>query len=1141
MPICSPHVQAYFDSLSAEFNKAYAIAGVARAKGLDPVNEVEIAPAADVAARVEGLVGPPGIAKRIRELISSGIKRNAACYEVCKEIIDGKHPFSITDGRNAKEAAIEQAVRTALALFTEGVVSAPIEGISKVKLRKNADGSECIAVYFAGPIRGAGGTGQAFTLVLADFCRKHAGIGAYRATEDEIERYVEESNLYAIKTRAGQYVPKDEEVRHIARSCPVCVDGEPTEDYDVSVHKNVFGVETNRVRGGMCLVLSEGICLKAAKVLKITKAAELDWIWIEKLIKVSKQEQSKVEIKQVTKYIDEIVAGRAIFGYPMRPGGFRLRYGRTPYTGIASKAIHPATMAVLRDFPAIGTQVKVERPGKGCIVTPCNSIDGPIVRLKDGSVKQIQTLEEARAITEQVEHVVFLGDILVNYGDFSKANHPLVPGAWCDEWYSQELLEKGVKKTKHEITEMKWDESLQLARSHDVPLAPKFTLFWHDLTPQQLSEAAQWICSDGKPAYEWFDIKELRIKNGKQKELLEWLGVIHRLETKDGEETIVVEKEHALALLFPLGLLEGKTLSTKKFDAAFAIEKDAMQIVNELAGVTIKKKAGLYIGTCMGRPEKSKERKMQPPVHALFPIGLHGGKRRDMMKAVKTLRARAESSISADVAIRACRSCGKKTASMKCACGSHTALVRECTKCGRLSPAEKCVCGSPTRTHSEQQLEIVREYEEAMKNTGCDPREVKAVQGLISADKVFEPLSKGMLRAKHDVFVFRDGTCRYDATEVPLTHFVPREISVTIERLRQLGYEKDYLGKPLERDDQTVELLPQDVVISDHNADYFLRLTAFVDDLLVYHYAMPPYYNAKTRADLVGQLVIAIAPHISAGIIGRIIGFTPIRGLLMHPYMHCATRRNCDGDEDCLMLLMDAVLNFSKTYLPSTRGGRMDAPLVLTTILDPVEVDDEVHAMDACSSYPLEFYRATERFASPSEIKLDTISTRLGKESQYEGIGFTHTAKLEGPTQTRYVLFKNMRQKVEDELQLMNMLRSVDAANAAERIILSHFFPDLYGNMHSFGKQGFRCVDCGAKYRRVPLRGKCTNKTCGGGKIILTIYKGGIEKYLSLAKDMIDTYGLPLYMKQRIMLLEKEIQSMFEDDKVKQHSLADYF
>ena len=216
----------------------------------------------------------------------------------------------------------------------------------------------------------------------------------------------------------------------------------------------------------------------------------------------------------------------------------------------------------------------------------------------------------------------------------------------------------------------------------------------------------------------------------------------------------------------------------------------------------------------------------------------------------------------------------------------------------------------------------------------------------------------------------------------------------------------------------------------------------------------------------------------------------------------------------------------------------MDAPLVLTTLLDPTEVDDEVHAMDACKEYPLEFYHATERFASPSEVKLDTIATRLGKESQYEGIGFTHEATLEGPTQTRYVLFKNMRQKVEDELALMNCLRSVDAANAAERIILSHFFPDLYGNMHSFGKQGFRCVDCGAKFRRIPLRGKCTK--CGG-KIILTINKGGIEKYLELSKDMIDRYGLPLYMKQRIMLLEKEIASMFEDDKSKQFSLAQYF
>jgi hypothetical protein len=49
----------------------------------------------------------------------------------------------------------------------------------------------------------------------------------------------------------------------------------------------------------------------------------------------------------------------------------------------------------------------------------------------------------------------------------------------------------------------------------------------------------------------------------------------------------------------------------------------------------------------------------------------------------------------------------------------------------------------------------------------------------------------------------------------------------------------------------------------------------------------------------------------------------------------------CDGDEDCVMLLMDSLLNFSMSYLPQRRGGKMDAPLVMTTRLNPAEVDKE--------------------------------------------------------------------------------------------------------------------------------------------------------------------------------------------------------
>jgi len=202
MRVCSEEVVKYFGSLSQEFDRALELARTARGFGLDPSTEVEVSPAEDVAARVDGLVGPKGVGNRIRELLRE-TPREQAAFQLAKEIVSG--PFFFPDKEKVgREKLVEQAVRTGLALVTEGVVSAPIEGISKVRVRKNQDGSECIAVYFAGPIRGAGGTGQAFSLLLADYCRQLLGISNYRPTEGEVERYVEELNLYALRTRAGQ-------------------------------------------------------------------------------------------------------------------------------------------------------------------------------------------------------------------------------------------------------------------------------------------------------------------------------------------------------------------------------------------------------------------------------------------------------------------------------------------------------------------------------------------------------------------------------------------------------------------------------------------------------------------------------------------------------------------------------------------------------------------------------------------------------------------------------------------------------------------------------------------------------------------------------------------------------------------------
>ncbi|HSR11438.1 MAG TPA: solute carrier family 23 protein, partial [Thermodesulfobacteriota bacterium] len=70
-----------------------------------------------------------------------------------------------------------------------------------------------------------------------------------------------------------------------------------------------------------------------------------------------------------------------------------------------------------------------------------------------------------------------------------------------------------------------------------------------------------------------------------------------------------------------------------------------------------------------------------------------------------------------------------------------------------------------------------------------------------------------------------------------------------------------------------------------------------------------------------GHLTIGLAPHTSGGILCRIIGYTDAQVCYGHPFFHAAKRRNADGDEDSVMLLLDGLLNFSRAYLPDSRGG----------------------------------------------------------------------------------------------------------------------------------------------------------------------------------------------------------------------------
>jgi len=1126
----------YFASLSRGLNNAFDVARRARASHRDPSDEPEIKIAEDVAARVEGIVGPKGVAEGIRAL-GLDRSREELAFKIAEQILDGKYHAKASPTPALREELLDQAIRTGVAILTEGVLVAPTEGIAGIRIGNNPDGSDYLSVFYAGPIRSAGGTVAALSVVLADYARMKMGVSSYRPTDTEVERYVEEINIYDARASRLQHKPSDDDIRLIVQNCPVCIDGDPTDPFEVQVHRDLPRVATNRIRGGVALVVAEGIAQKASKVLKYTKKLGLNWSWLENLVKKAKKEGS-VQVRPNPSFLEGIVAGRPIFAYPGAKGGFRLRYGRTRMTGIAAKALHPATMAMLDDFPAIGTQLKLERPGKGCVVTPCDSIEGPILLLDSGDVIRIESEEEARRMRGRTKRILFLGDILVSFGDFLKSNHPLVPGAWCEEWWDamaeKAAAEKGLAKPARPKTA---SEAFSISEKLGIPLHPKWTFFWHDVSSEQLRSLAEWLAA-GRLSFDWFDLRGLSMEFSPAKEVLEALCVPHRVEGKN----ILLDADVAYALLRSLGLLDGSRLSLSKFQSAYSPEKPPLDLVSELAGVRVMAKAPTYIGGRMGRPEKARERKMETSPHVLFPIGNAGGKTRSIAKAFKRLKERdfEGKGLLLEVASLRCPSCSSQPLTSRCpSCGARAQIQRSCQKCSKPVEGARCACGGKAQPFAARPLDIVSIVEKAREACGFLPEELKGVRGMTSALKLPEPLEKGILRAKHGVFVFKDGTIRFDATNLPLTHFTPEEIGVPVERLRELGYTSDYKGAPLVSPNQLVELFPQDIIIPESGADYLLRVAKFVDDELILLYGQPSFYNANTRQDLIGSLVITLSPHTSCGVLCRIVGFTKANGLYCHPYAISARRRNCDGDEDSVMLLLDALLNFSRAFLPETRGGSMDAPLILSSVIDPKEVDDEVHAMEVVSSYPLELYEASQAFASPSEVRLEKVGDRLGKPSVYRGLSFTHaTPSIHGAaTRSAYVSLASMREKLETQFSLTEKIRAVDARDAASHVILSHFLPDLYGNLRSFSRQEFRCSDCNLKYRRVPLLGKC--RRCGG-KLLLTINKGGIEKYLALSREIAERYALPDYLKQRLSLIEKDIASIFQDETQKQFNLADF-
>ena len=1134
----SKDMRGYFNKLDNEVKAAYDFANAAKKNGFDPEDFVDVSLTKNMMERVIGLIAV--IAPQIKnDALTSRIEELEKKYgrldwrvalTISLEIVQEKF-CKFKD----KKEAMEIGIRFGLAYLTLGVVGSPLEGFVRLELKKRLDGKEYFCLYFSGPIRSAGGTATSVSVVVADYIRQKMGFEKYDPTEEEVNRCVTEIKDFHERITNLQYLPSDEEIYFLAKNMPVQIDGDPSEKLEVSNYKNLSRVNTNLMRNGFCLVFAECFAQKAKKVYaQLQKWGkeffEGDWDFLPEFLqiqqrqKMEKKEENNENIKPDFTFIKDFVAGRPVLTHPLAKGGFRLRYGRCRNTGLSAQAIHPATMFILNNYIAIGTQLKVERPGKATVLGSCDSIEGPVVKLKNGDVLILQDIEEAKKAAKDVDEILYLGDILIPYGDFLNRAHKLIPVGYCNEWWA---LESGVKAENLDIKKVK-----SFCLDKNLPLHPKYLLRWAEIKTQEFFALIDWLkkgaIKEDKiilPLNENF--KEMEIN---PKRVLELTGIPHRVVLN---EHVIIENEWKDALFLNLG-----------GDFNFSESKEnVLDILNKKCGYKIRDKSGTTIGARMGRPEKSKMRKLTGSPQVLFPVGKEGGRLRSFQSCLQ------KGTINADFPFYFCENCKKESIYLECEnCKAKCFQKNHCSLCGKTTEKDFC-CERKTNNYKKQKLDINTYFKNALKKLDISSYSelIKGVRGTSSKDHAVEYLGKGILRAKHGLYVNKDGTIRYDMTEMPITHLKAKEIGISIEELKKLGYEKDIYGNKIINDEQIFELKPQDIVIpccpetlDEKCDDVLIRITKFIDDSLTKIYGAKPFYNLTSKKDLIGQLVIGLSPHTSCGIVSRIIGVSKTQVLLAHPYLHSFMRRDNDGDEACIMLLMDVFLNFSKKYLPAHKGGRQDEPLLLSTILIPTEVDDMVFDMDVDFCYPLELYEAALEYKNPWDVKVKRVKDSLDTEKQYEGFGFTHnTSDINaGVICSAYKSIPTMEEKVNGQLDLARKIRAVDETDVARMVIDKHFMRDIKGNLRKFSTQQFRCVDCNEKFRRPPLQGTCLE--CGG-KILFTVAEGSVLKYLDISLRIAEKYNLPAYLRQNLLITKSRIEGLFGKEKDKQKELVKWF
>jgi len=677
----------YYSDLSKETYSIFEHAAEAKSSLVDSSGIIEPKIAFDLADRVAKM-HEIDISEPLRELLKTNGKELSALI-FSKEIAEGRY--------SSPEATLEErldlAVRVGLAIVTEGVTIAPLQGISAVKIKKNKDGSEYLSISIAGPMRSAGGTESAVTMLIADHVRKTVNLSEYKANsfDDETGRFVEELRIYEREASNFQFHVLDEDITTVISNLPVELDGVDTDPFEVVNHKGMTRIKTDRVRGGALRVLNDGLIGRSKKLLKRIELYNLDgWEWLNDL-KGAVQTGDKEDA--AAKRMSEVITGRSVLSMPNKLGGFRLRYGRSCNTGFASIGFHPAIGEILDHTIVVGTQVKTDIPGKGATVGFVDSIETPIVRLKNGQVVKIRDTAHGIEIKNEIEKILHLGDVLISFGDFLENNAQLVPSGYVEEFWVEELRKKIIDYKTDDLSKFlsetpSLEEAFEISLNFKIPLHPHYLYYWDKISSEEFKEILQPNNIDTNSISYSITYKPT----------LEKLGVPHTI--SDGQA--ILEGD------------EAKIFYNLLFRNPIILNESPIpKIISKTSGIIIRNKFSTAIGVRIGRPEKAAPRKMKPPVHSLFPIGDKGGATRDLLKASS------QTNFYTNIYNRICKNCDEPSIGIKCQnCGEKTSINYICPNCREnLTEAFCQKCKKNAKPHSYHAFPLKKKLIVAQENT----------------------------------------------------------------------------------------------------------------------------------------------------------------------------------------------------------------------------------------------------------------------------------------------------------------------------------------------------------------------------------------------------------------------------------------